>query len=149
AQPSEAVLPSQTDGSHNVGSEDTQQNAESMNKGQLQKKQNKPRNTDNSFCCSMCDKKFSTDAGRLDHARVKHKVGEQIDLDSLTLKDDLKCHSELKEFESQPNLDLITFDHGSDGCDTSQSSLPATITETGSLIQFDDDDNSAGDSFNT
>jgi hypothetical protein len=108
----------------------------------MSKNKNTTAKTGHLFCCSMCNKTFSTDAGRVTHEKDKHKVGTLVELLPLTLTDDLNGHHEPSSHDNHPNIDLTAYDDG-DGFDLLPSSLLTTTGETISPIKDVDDDNNS------
>ncbi|CAF4247716.1 unnamed protein product, partial [Rotaria magnacalcarata] len=79
------------------------------------------------FYCLECDKKFPTNAARVQHQQDKHKIGELI---------------QLSANGGQPENDLIAFGDGDDYGLSQASSLSAK-KETISLIDLEDDSENA------
>ena len=124
----------------------------SANKTQSITKKNKPAKTSNAIPCSMCNKKFATDAGRITHEQVKHKVGTLVEIPTTTSTDDSHNRNQPSGLDNESHNDLIAFtdDDDDDDCALSQPNLQTTTVETNRLVEVrDDDSNPSGTSFDS
>ncbi|CAF5034096.1 unnamed protein product, partial [Rotaria socialis] len=81
------------------------------------------------LCCLECDKKFPTNAARVQHQQDKHKTGELIQLASSMSINDLSGQRQLSADGGRSENDLIAFDDG-DGYGLSQASSLSATKET-------------------
>ncbi|CAF3477264.1 unnamed protein product [Rotaria socialis] len=94
------------------------------------------------LCFLECDKKFPTNAARVQHQQSKHKIGELIQLSSSMSINNLSGQRQLSADGGRSENDLIAFDDG-DGYGLSQASSLSATKETISLIYLEDDSNNA------
>jgi hypothetical protein len=110
------------------------------------KKRDKLSETVGAIPCSMCDRKFLTNATLLQHKQDKHKVGKLIEVSSPEPTADSNDHSQPFGHGNPTNIDLIAFTDDDD-CDSPQPNLLTTTTETSrSVTVSDDDSNTSGSS---
>jgi hypothetical protein len=116
----------------------------STNKSKKSKKKSEAVETVDPFPCSMCEKKFPTDAARIQHEKDKHKVGTLVEVFPSTSTDDLNGDRQPHCHDNESHIDLIVFTPDVD-CGPLQLNSLMTTSGTGTLIDFSDDDsNSSG-----
>ncbi|CAF1178037.1 unnamed protein product [Adineta steineri] len=120
------------------------------NETEKSEKKNKPAEVENLFVCSMCTRKFPTDAGRIQHEQDKHKVGTLVDIFSTTSTNDTQNHSQSSNHDNLLYTDLIALtydDDDDDDWDLSQPNLSTVTTGTNLPVEdISDGDSDASES---